>query len=211
VTSNLSPKTNESYTHELRSYVIPYLGGTRLSELRPHHIQNYIAKALSEGCRHRTGGLSNHTVQYHYRILSKALADAIKMGLIAVNACKGVSAPRPVRRDIPSIGLEDVTKLLSAIKDSSYYLFYYTLLLTGLRRSELLALKWKDLDLDLACMYVTHSLHRLDDGSIIIKEPKTSRSRRPVDLPPSFAILLRQYRVEREAEQIIMGENFGRG
>ena len=219
VASSLSPKTMQSYEQELRCYIIPDLGGIRLTELRPHHIQNYIAKALSEGRRHRTGGLSNRTVQYHYRILSKSLDDAIRMGLIAVNACKGVSAPRPVRRDIPSIGLEDLTKLISVIKDSSYYLFYYTqikdssyylfyytLLLTGLRRSELLALKWGDLDLDLACLYVAHSLHRLDDGSIIIKEPKTSRSRRPVDLPPSLAILLRQHRVEREAEQIIVGK-----
>jgi len=206
VASNLSPKTRQSYEQESRYYIIPNLGGIRLSDLRPHHIQDYIAKALSEGRRHRTGGLSSRTVQYHYRILSKSLDDAIRMGLIAVNACKGVSAPRPVRRDIPSIGLEDVTKLLSAIRESSYYLFYYTLLLTGLRRSELLAHRWKDLDIDLACIYVVHSLHRLDDGSIIIKEPKTSRSRRPVDLPSSLAILLRHYKVEREAERIITGK-----
>ena len=85
-------------------------------------------------------------------------------------------------------------------------MFYHTLLLTGLRRSELLALKWQELDLDLAFIYVSHSLHRLDDGTIIIKEPKTSRSRRPVDLPPSLVVLLRQHKVEREAEFIIMGK-----
>ena len=95
VTGNLTPKTTESYQHELCHYIIPRLGGIRLNELRPHHIQNYVAKALSEGRRHRIGGLSSRTVQYHYRILSKSLDDAIRMGLIAVNACKGVSAPRP--------------------------------------------------------------------------------------------------------------------
>ena len=205
VASNLAPKTRESYEQELKCYVIPELGGIRLTELRPHHIQNYIGKMLSEGRKHKTGGLSSRTVQYHYRILSKALIDAIRMGLIAVNACKGVSAPRSVRKDIPAVVREDITKLLNAIRKSSYYLFYHTLLLTGLRRGELLALKWKDLDLDLACMYVSHSLHRLEDGTIIIKEPKTSRSRRLVDLPPSLAKLLRQHKVEREAEHIIMG------
>jgi integrase len=204
VASNLSPKTRQSYEQELRCYIIPELGWVRLSELRPHHIQEYIAKALSEGRIQSIGGLSSRTVQYHYRILSKSLDDAIRMGLIAVNACKGVSPPRSVRKDVPSIGLEDINKLLDVMKGSSFYLFYYTLLLTGLRRSELLALRWNDLDLDLACIYVSRSLHRLDDGTIIIKEPKTSRSRRPVDLPPSLAVLLRQHKDKREAEHKAM-------
>ena len=122
VASNLSPKTNESYQHELRHYIIPRLGGIRLNELRPHHIQNYIAEALSGGRRRSAGGLSHRTVQYHYRILSKALDDAIKMGLMTVNPCKGVSPPRPARHDIPSIGSGDLMRLLVAIKGSSYHL-----------------------------------------------------------------------------------------
>ncbi len=205
--SNLSPKTSESYQHELCHYVIPSLGGIRLNELRPHHIQSYIAEALSGGRKRSTGGLSHRTVQYHYRIMSKALDDAIRMGLITVNPCKGVNPPRPARHDVPSLGPDDLSQLLEAIRQSSYYLYYHMLLLTGLRRSELLALKWRDLDLDLACIYVSHSLHRLDDGSIIIKEPKTSSSRRPVDLPPSLVLLLRQHRVDQEVQQIMFGQN----
>jgi len=112
-----------------------------LGELRPHHIQDYIAKTLSEGRRLRSGGLSNRTVHYHYRILSKALDDAIKMGLIAVNPCKAVKPPKPPHADIPAVGPDELSRLISALKQSSHYLYYYTLLLTGLRRSELLALK----------------------------------------------------------------------
>jgi len=203
--SNLAPKTRESYTHELRNYIIPQLGGIRLSELRPHHVQEYIAKALSEGRRREVGGLSHRTVQYQYRILSKALDHAIKLGLIAVNPCKGVSPPKPPHTDIPAIGPDDLSKLLNAIRQSSYYLYYHTLLLTGLRRSELLALKWRDVDLELACIYVSHSLHRLDNGTIIIKEPKTSRSRRPVDLPLSLVTLLRQHKADQEVQGLMLG------
>jgi len=201
--SNLAPKTMESYKHELNNYIIPRLGEVRLSELRPHHIQEYIAWALSEGRKLNTGGLAHRTVQYHFRILSKALDDAIRMGLIAVNPCKGIKAPKPPRTDIPAIGPDELSKLLNAIRQSSYYLYYHTLLLTGLRRSELLALKWRDVDLDLACIYVSHSLHRLNDGTIIIKEPKTSRGRRPVDLPLSLVTLLRQHRVDQEVQMLM--------
>jgi integrase len=204
VESNLAPKTRESYTNELNNYVIPRIGGIRLGELRPHHIQDYIAKALSEGRKLRSGGLSNRTVHYHYRILSKALDDAIKMGLIAVNPCKAVKPPKPPHADIPAVGPDELSRLISALKQSSYYLYYYTLLLTGLRRSELLALKWKDIDLELASAYISHSLHRLENGTIIIKEPKTSRSRRPVDLPLSLVTLLRQHRGDQEVHGLMI-------
>ena len=172
--SNLAAKTRDSYKHELLKYVIPSLGNVRLNELRPHHIQQYITKALTHGRRLKAGGLSHRTVQYHYRILSKSLDDAIKMGLIMFNPCKGISPPRPSRTNIPTLGPDELNKLISAIKESSYYLYYYTLLLTGLRRSELLALKWNEVDLDQATVYVSHSLHRLNDGSVVIKEPKSA-------------------------------------
>jgi len=207
VASNLSPKTNESYRHELYHYVIPCLGGIRLNELRPHHIQDYIAEALSGGRRRSAGGLSHRTVQYHYRIMSKALDDAIRMGLITVNPCKGVNPPRPARHDVPFLGPDELLRLLEALRQSRHYLYYHMMLLSGLRRSELLALKWRELDIDLACIYVAHSLHRLDDGNIIIKDPKTSSSRRPVDLPPSLVLLLRQHRIDEEVQQIMFGQN----
>jgi integrase len=74
-------------------------------------------------------------------------------------------------------------------------------------RSELLALKWRDVDLELACIYVSHSLYRLDDGTIIIKEPKTSRSRRPVDLPLSLVTLLRQHQVAQEVQRLMLDKS----
>jgi len=204
--SNLAPKTRESYEHELGKYIIPRLGRIRLGDLRPPHVHDYIAKALSEGRRLKVGGLSHRTVHYHYRILSKALDDAIKMGLIVVNPCKGINPPKSTHTDIPALGPDDLSKLLNAIRQSSYSLYYHTLLLTGLRRSELLALRWKDVDLEMACVYISHSLHRLSDGTIIIKEPKTSRSRRPVDLPLSLVSLLRQHRADQDVQQLMVGE-----
>ncbi|MFC2016973.1 tyrosine-type recombinase/integrase [Chloroflexota bacterium] len=205
VNGNLSPKTVDSYQHETQKYIIPRLGGIRLNDLRPEHIQKYMAEVLSSGRKRSTGGLSSRTVQYHYRILSKALDDAIRIGLMAINPCKGVRPPRLVRYDIPTLGPDELLRLMAAIRQSNYYIYFHTLIYTGLRRSELLALKWKDLDLELACMYVAHSLLRLDDGAIIIKEPKTASSRRVVDLSPSLALLLREHRINQETEMAVAG------
>ena len=205
VLSNLAEKTRESYTHELINYVIPSLGNIKLSELRPSNINGYIAKALTQGRKLRNGGLSKRTVQYHYRILSKSLDDAVRAGLLSVNPCKSISPPRDAHKTIPAFGPDELDKLITALKQSNFYLYYYTLLLTGLRRSELLALKWNEVDLELASIYVSHSLHRLDDGTIVIKEPKTARSRRPVDLPVSLVTLLRQYKDSQKMERLMLG------
>jgi len=205
--SNLASKTAESYKREIDKYIIPHLGGVRLAELRPHHVQDYIGWALSKGRRLRNGGLSHRTVQYHYRILSKALGDAVKMGLIVVNPCKGVASPKPPHNDIPAIGPNELSKLLDAIRHSTYYIYYHTLLLTGMRRNELIASKWRDLDLELACFYISHSLYRLDDGTVILKEPKTARSRRAIDLPLSLVTLLRQYRSDQESQRLMLGKD----
>jgi integrase len=206
VVGNLSLKTGESYQHELLNYIVPYLGGIRLTELRPHHIQGYVSDALSKGRKSRPGGLSHRTVQYHYRILSKAFDDAIKMGLLNVNPCKGVTPPRPERHDIPAVGPDELARLINAMKQSSYFMYFYTLLLTGLRRSELLALKWRAIDLELASMYISHSLHRMGDGRVIIKDTKTSRSRRVVDLSLSIVTLLREYKEEQEVHCLMIGK-----
>ncbi len=202
--SNLSPKTVESYEQELRCHVIPSLGGIRLNELRPHHIQEFIVKALSEGRRDGTGGLSRRTVQYDYTILSKGLDDAIKMGLIAINPCKAVTRPRPEHRNIPSLCADDLSRLIAAIQESTYRLFFLMLLFAGLRRGESQALRWCDCDADLTLLHVTRSLCRLKGGAYLFKEPKSARGRRPVDLPPFLAELLRRHRVEMEAEGVLL-------
>ena len=70
------------------------------------------------------------------------------------------------------IGPDELTILLAAIKGSSYYLYHYTPLLTRLRRSELLVLKWRDIDLDLASIYVSHSLQKLGGGEVVFRNQR---------------------------------------
>ena len=206
VAANCSPKTRESYTHEVSRHIKPELGNIPLTDLRSHHVQAYIGRELSLGRADGRGGLSPRSVQYHRSILGKALNEAVSTGLIQVNVAKAVRPPRLEARSIPSLVQDDIHRLLDAIDESPYRVAFRLLLYTGLRRGEALGLRWRDVDVDMSQLYVTQALYRLKDGTYIVKEPKTNRSRRCVDIPPSLAILLRQHRNAQEAQRVVLGK-----
>ncbi len=196
------PRTAEGYRHVINHYLIPALGRIRLGQLRPQHISNYCSAAVHQG-------LSNRTVLHHYRLLHKALKDSVKLGLIGVNPCDGVEAPKPVDKEMKILLPGGVSKFLSVAQKAPwpcYYLFY-TLLFTGLRRSEALALTWGSVDLELCILSVTRTLHKLSGGKYVIQPPKTRRSRRQINMPPSLALLLRDYKSEVETQRVLLGKS----
>ncbi len=81
---------------------------------------------------------------------------------------------------------------------------FYTALFTGMRRSELLALRWSDLDLDLGYISINRSLHHLADKSFVFQPPKTAKSRRQVPLSPSTSIMLRQHLDNQRAARLLI-------
>jgi integrase len=81
---------------------------------------------------------------------------------------------------------------------------FYTLLFTGLRRSEALALRWRDVDLILGYISVNRTLHQLNDKSFVFRQPKTEKSRRTVALPPSLSIVLRRHRDSQQEHRALL-------
>jgi integrase len=99
----------------------------------------------------------------------------------------------------------DLQAFLEAAKTTPYYVVFYTALFTGMRRSELLALRWSDVDLLLCQASVTQSLHRLHDGSLVFRQPKTVKGRRMISLSPSLALLFREHKEKQILERITVG------
>jgi len=99
----------------------------------------------------------------------------------------------------------DITRFLEAAKDSPYYALFYTALYTGMRRSELLGLKWSDVDFILSQVYINRSLHHLKDGSYVFTQPKSARSRRTIALPPSAILTLREHHETQKLERGMLG------
>ncbi len=189
---NLAPKTAQNYEHMVKKHLVPGLGAVPLSQLRPEHIQKYLADKLASG-------LSSKTVRHHYVTLHTALAHAVKHQLLGRSPCDSVTAPRPGRPEMKVLDEDGVQQLLEAARSTEYYPLFYFLLFTGCRRSEALALRWRDVDLVLGLVSINRALHHLRDGSMVFRQPKTSRSRRLIPLPPSASIVLRQHRETQEA------------
>jgi len=100
---------------------------------------------------------------------------------------------------------EDMTRFLEAAKATSYYVLFYQALFTGMRRSELLALRWCDVDLLLCQAHVSRTLHQLKTGEIVIGVPKSAKGRRMISLPPSAALLLQEHRDRQSAQRLALG------
>jgi len=196
---NLSPRTAEGYEYIVRRHLIPSLGQIPLTQLKPDHLQRVYSDKLSAGRTDGKGGLSNRSVHYIHVTLHKALKTAVKLGMIVRNPAEAVEPPHIQHHEMQTMNESDVHVFLEFAKATPYYALFYTALFTGMRRSELLALRWSDVNLILCQLSVSRSIHQLHSGAIIFRQPKTDKSRRMVSLSPSTAIVLREHR-EQQAQ-----------
>lgn len=202
---NLAPRTAEGYESIIRRQLIPALGNIILTQLKPEHLQRYYAEKLAGGRYDGRGALTQTTVSHHHTCLHRALKMALKWGLISRNPADAVTPPRPQRSQMQTMNEDELQAFLQTAQNTPYYALFYTLLFTGVRRSEALAVRWLDLNLPLCQLYVTRSLHHLRDGRIIFRVPKTARGRREVALSPSVASVLREHREKQSAERAMLG------
>ncbi len=196
--SSLSPRGFERYRDIIRKHIIPDMGALTLSQVRPEHLQKHYTSKLN-------AGLSARTVRYHHAVLHVALQTATKWGLVARNVADAVDPPKARRTEMKTWDADEVARFVEGAKDSPYYAMFYTALFTGMRRSELLALAWREVDLAFGQLSVTRGLHHLKDGSYVFTEPKSARSRRTIALPPSVSLLLKEHKERRSLECALRG------
>jgi integrase len=207
VATNTAPSTADGYSDIIRAHLIPALGSFPLTALQPSHIQTYYGCMLESGRRDGRGGLSAQTVRNHHRVLYQALRYAVRHGVLIRNVAEAVDPPRPDGRRIATLEPDDVHPFLNAARETPYHTLFYTAIYTGLRRSELLGLRWRDVDLDLATLSVVQTLHHVPKKGYTFREPKTKRSRRLVDLSPSLAVLLREHQANQELQRKLLGRS----
>ncbi|MBT3787135.1 MAG: site-specific integrase [Alphaproteobacteria bacterium] len=200
----VSPKTYERYAQVIRDNIDPTLGNYHLSKLKPLHIQSFYTDSLTNGRKDGKGGLAAQTVLHFHRLLHKAFSQAVKWQLLARNPVDAVEPPRPERREMNAIDETDTAQLLEKLAGSALFTPVLMAVTTGLRRGEILALRWKDVDFDEGRITVNQSLEQTAKG-IRFKSPKTERSRRQVPLPSVTLDVLKDHKRSQNEERLRLG------
>jgi integrase len=187
----IRPRSYERYEAIVRLHLAPALGKLPLQKLTGQHLQRLYTEKLESG-------LSPTTVTAIHNMLHTALDNAIKLGLHTRNVCETVSPPRKIHKEIKPLSPEQVRLLLDAAHGHPQEALFVLALSTGMRRGELLGLKWQDINLEKGVLQVRRSLTRMPTGQGYMEtEPKTKTSRRSIVLT-SFAIeALKEHRIRQ--------------
>jgi integrase len=197
-------KTLQRYREIVKLHLVPALGAIALAKLQPAHIQAYYAAALASGRRDGSGGLSPQTVVHHDRVLNVAMKRARALRLIPTNPVEDVSRPAVNRHEIEVLEPAESAALLAAARTTRMFPIVFLALATGLRRGEVLGLRWSDVDLERRTLTVAQSLEQTKEG-LRFKTPKTKRSRRTIALSPSLVEELQAHRARQAAERLALG------
>lgn len=189
----LRPNVAESYIKEIELHINPKIGHIKLQDLSPLTIKTFYTEMLEKGRTDGCGGLSTRTVRYMDMILKQALAEAVTLGLIRRSPIERVKPPRLIQKEMRIMTEQEISTFLAIIKDSRYEVFFRLALGTGLRRGEMLALRWKDIDFAKGTVRVERTLVKVR-GGVLFQPPKTQASQRTISLPPSVIELLQNQR-----------------
>ncbi|SDZ12407.1 site-specific integrase [Thermoactinomyces sp. DSM 45892] len=204
---NTAPLTYEGYEYIVTSHILPTpLAEIPLNDLKPLDIQGYYSRKLENGKKDGSGGLSAKSVYSHHRLLHEALEHAVRWQMIDSNPMKSVIPPRPKRKHFDVLTREQIHFLLQEAKKSKFYYPIYFAIHTGMRRGEILGLKWQDVDLTNQVVSVRRSVQRVNGQGIIFKDTtKNDGSRRTVAISSSVIETLRTI----EAKQSRHKQSYG--
>jgi integrase len=193
----LRPRTFQTYDEVVRLHVVPYLGRVALGKLTPQRVQAWLNNRA-------TAGVSPRRCQYARAVLRTALQQAVKWNLVARNAAALVDPPRVVQREITPLDPTQCRTLLEACNGHRLGPLFTVAVALGLRKGEMLGLRWNDVDLAEGVLHVRQALQRRN-GAVCFVEPKSRRSRRTVTLPAVVKATLDIHRVRQLEERMVAG------
>ena len=206
--NSVKQKTFDQYETILRTHIIPDIGDIRLADLKTMHIQRIINKMYDSGLSHRT-------IEVMKIVMHAALKQAQRNKLVGENVCENVVLPRKQPKRIRVLNEDEQTKLIAALKDNYIGRGLLFALYTGMRRGEVLALKWSDYDKNEKIISITKALSRVrtynkngNKTMLTVTTPKTDTSIRTVPLIDKAVELLAEHKRKQERYMELVGDYY---
>ena len=175
----------------------------RLSDINPFIIQRQYSELLQKG-------YSPTSVNYTHRVLNQALKQAVKWNMIAINPCNVVTPPKKAHVEKEILTLEEINqiRLFLYTNHKSYYIIFMIAITTGMRRSEIAALEWSDINYGTNRISVSKAMKYSSDRKLIISTTKNRTSTRSIDMTESLVQALREWNRTQKLNQLKYGENY---
>ena len=192
----IRPGTLEGYRNYIENYIKPQLGGKQISLITTQDVQRMYRRLKSGGrVREDAEGskrLSDSTVRHIHTMLHGAMKAAVQAHIIPKNPTENATVPKSNYKPMQVLNEQELDTFLQAVqKDALWRDFFYTELMTGLRRGEICALLWRDFDEKTGTLGISRTLHSKAQGVYALGDTKTNKGNRTIILPESVAALLR--------------------
>ena len=191
------PSSHQTYKGYIENHIKPNIGDIPLEKLTTLDLQRLYKTLLANGrvdrleSKGQPKGLSPKTVRNIHQILSSALKLAQEQRIILTNPAEGCALPKVEHREMKTLPVEQLQSFLREAKDSGVFELYYLELATGLRRGELLGLKWEDIDLEHGDLRVRRQIARIN-GRVVEAPLKTKNAYRTLPLAEDTISILEE-------------------
>ncbi len=208
------PSSHQTYRGYIDNHIKPNIGNIPLEKLTTMELQKLYRKLLTSGrverieAEKQPKGLSAKTVRNINQVISSAMDLAVAQKIILENPTNACSLPRVEHKEMQTISAEQLQSFLEEAKRSGVYEMYYIELSTGLRRGELLGLKWEDIDMQQGVIRVRRQVSRID-GKIVEAPLKTKNSYRAVTISPQAVEVLKAQKAKTNDEYAFPSPNGG--
>jgi integrase len=204
--SQVRATTLGGYRHNVRAYIVPRLGDIPLQQLSTARVGALYGELVTSGGQ-KGRPLSPKTVRYVHTTLRRALRDAVADGLVVRNVAAQARPPRARRVEMHTWTAAELGAFLASVHEDRLYAAWLLLATLGLRRGELLGLRWSDVDLTSGRIAIRNTLVMVD-GKPAMAEPKTAKGRRSLTLAPQVLEAVRGHRARQAAERLSWGPDY---
>ncbi|WP_326512266.1 site-specific integrase [Clostridium intestinale] len=193
--------TMSGYINIIKNHINPHLGNIKLQKLQPIQIQQYYVYIMDKK------GLSPNTVIKHHALIRKSLDYALKQQLVYRNVADAVSLPKKIKYEAKVYNKDQLKKLLELLEGEKIELPVNLAAYLGLRREEILGLKWSKINLDEKLMYI-HEVRVRAGKNVVTKKPKTDKSMRTLHIPERVYNILLKEKNKQNYFKSILGKDY---